>query len=362
MKKLNILFVINDLGAGGAERVCSILANYFSDIYLITIVLGKNNIVYELNNKIKVDCLDFEYQLSGFNKITEMKKRRHKLKKYLTENQFDIIVSFGYSTNMLVGAVSVLYNEKIKSKNIIYCEHNNHKALKGYISTYLRNKLYQKCSTLVSLTEHDSEYYRSKKINSVVINNPINKTSVCSDLTKNNIIFIGRLEHQKNIPELILVIRDLVYSNKDYNIFIIGQGSQKKYLLSELVKLNLLQNVKYIEMSSMISDFYANARALILVSHYEGLPMVLIEALSYGVPQVSYNCPTGPSNIIIDNITGRLIPHYDRNSFVAAVNEINDNDKLAMTMSMNSIEESKKYQIDNISSSWNDLFKRDLNA
>lgn len=356
MKK--IAFYINNLGAGGAERVCVNLANYLCDYADITIVTGNCVSEYAISNKVNTVSLDFNYALTKGKKIVEVFRRRRKLASYFKENDFDVIVGFGFSVNILIGLIFIPCFGNKKRPKLIFCEHNNHTAIKSKLLVFIRNYIYKNYGELLVLTKRDKDYYCQNSINSRVINNPIPKYHHYSKLNKNKFLFVGRLEYQKNIPGLVSIIRKCCQVNPEFEFTIVGDGSLKGYLLSSLSELINCGRVKYLPKTNDVSKYYIESRALLLMSHYEGLPMVLIESLAHGLPQISYDCPTGPAEIV-NNDTGYLVELYDEDDFISKIMLLNNNDSIAYSMSLASKIASEKYDIERVGESWIELLYKD---
>src|SRR5690606_30927743 len=115
-----------------------------------------------------------------------------------------------------------------------------------------------------------------------------------------SIIAIGRYTFQKGFDKLIEIWNQFV---KEYRIpsgwklQIIGQGEDQE-LLERLIKKYELKNVELVGPTSNIGLYYSEASFLVMTSRFEGLPMTLIEAQSYGLPIISFDCLTGPSEVL----------------------------------------------------------------
>jgi len=141
-----------------------------------------------------------------------------------------------------------------------------------------------------------------------VINNPINNKIEgfvkCNEVIKSNsekyILCVGRLEHQKAFDVAIRVFAEVVKFFPDITLKIVGEGSMHHQLLNYVESLDLCENVVFEGYQENMIPFYVDAEATLLTSIYEGFPNSLVESICLGTPVVSFDCPSGPGEIIID--------------------------------------------------------------
>lgn len=133
------------------------------------------------------------------------------------------------------------------------------------------------------------------------------------------ILAVGSLKDQKNHPLLLHAFAEL--SRPDARLMILGQGENEALLRSTATKLGIGDRVIFPGFHPDPSPFYATADLFVLSSDYEGLPTVLIEALSFGLPVVSTDCPSGPAEILENGRWGRLTPVGDAEALARAMDE-----------------------------------------
>ncbi len=139
----------------------------------------------------------------------------------------------------------------------------------------------------------------SNRSKMIYIYNPLSKQfyDVNVNYKKDNyFLMVGRLDTQKGYKYIIEALNKCRSYNKDFNLKILGDGRLRKSLETEIEKYGL--NVELLGNVKDVINYYSSAKALILTSVYEGFPNVLLEALSCGCPIISFDCPTGPSEII----------------------------------------------------------------
>lgn len=142
----------------------------------------------------------------------------------------------------------------------------------------------------------------------------------------------------------------------DWNLQIIGSGEEEANLQS-YIKQNELLNVEMIPHTSNIKEYYNNAELFVFTSKMEGFGMVLLEAMSFGIPCISFDCPSGPRDIIEDNRNGYLIPCYDEELFAEKICDyIQKSSELKEKMQQEAIDTIRNWNNDNIIQKWLSLF------
>ncbi|MBL4806544.1 MAG: glycosyltransferase [Rhodobacteraceae bacterium] len=132
-------------------------------------------------------------------------------------------------------------------------------------------------------------------------------------------LFVGRLTKQKNLPFLFECMKT---ASSTYILWIVGGGPEEAALKELVKKSNLDDRILFYGHKNDTAEFYRNADCFVLTSNYEGFPNVLLEAMSYGLPLISINCPSGPSEIITSLQIGHLISSNDSAGFIAAMENV----------------------------------------
>jgi glycosyltransferase involved in cell wall biosynthesis len=142
---------------------------------------------------------------------------------------------------------------------------------------------------------------------------------MASHVKTDNILFIGRLVDQKNPFAAIEILRNM--DNSRATLKFVGEGDLEILLKEKVAEFGLEARVSFLGRKGDVTTFLQEADVLILPSKYEGFGMVLAESIACGVPVVSFDCPTGPSEIIIDGINGYLIPQGNIDLFAKKLNQ-----------------------------------------
>ena len=354
MKKIGILVYDFSL-VGGAEKVAKNLALELSnenEIFVISLFEAKENVQNPKYNYVNL----FDKTISITKNLIKISK---KLKKYLIKNQIDILLLITAGVNG-VGILSTI-GTNVKT---IYCEHSN-----------LENKTYGKkhilrqwigakfADIIVTLTERDKEnfkkefFIKEKRIESIPnwIENKNNSKDIIYNSNSKKIITVGRLEKVKGYDNLLNVAKIVNEKHPDWTWDICGGGSLYEELNTKIKEeklenfLHLKGNVKNIE------QIYKEYSFFVMTSYYEGLPLSLLEAQINNLPIISFDCPTGPSEIIENNQNGYLVNCYDVEQMAAKINDLIENKERRIEFSRKSNLNLKKYEKQEVLKKWNNL-------
>lgn len=213
----------------------------------------------------------------------------------------------------------------------------------------------------VVLTEADAETYRRSfpaAANRVhVIRNPAPWPVLASPKQRRQIVVaVGKLGGRKGFDRLIDAYRPLAKRRPNWQLHIYGDGPKREQLSRLIMKSNLGDAIFLKGHSDRIEEVLEEASIFALTSRYEGLPMVLIEAMTKGLPIVSLDCPHGPAEIVVDKVTGSLVPDNDVRAFRIALLKLMDQPQTRARMSEQTLRHAEQYQPDRITQAWRDLF------
>ncbi|MDG4953476.1 glycosyltransferase family 4 protein [Actinobacillus equuli] len=344
---MKILFIVNGLSEmAGTERVVCLLANLFSqDLgYEITIVNRKtdgDSVAYTLNNSIVVHRFSGNYLQFYL-----------KLNKFIKEEYFDhILVHNMGKLALLCSLLKIPLNTKLCS-----LEHSSFISRPLWIRI-LSKILYKKFYNVISLTKADEKCYKKYNCNVITINNispySVEINNLEYDIFSKKIIAIGRLVHEKNFMALLKAWSLIFRKYPEWTLEIYGKG-EEEILLNDYIKINHMYNVKLCGIRDNLSSVYADAAFLVMTSRYEGLGLVLIEAQSFHIPLIAFDCPYGPATVIEHNRNGLLVQNQNIEQLALAMESLILSPEKRLTFSENSKVVSKKYQKEHILSCWKD--------
>lgn len=225
-------------------------------------------------------------------------------------------------------------------------------------SRAIRAIMYRFLDKVVVVTDNDKENYR-RLSNVVTIENSLSfKTDRYADTQKREILAVGRLVYQKGFDLLLEVFERILPELKQNNwrLNIYGEGELKEDLLQKIAEGQLQDYVKIHAVTKDILNVYLSHSIYVMTSRYEGLPFVLLEAQTCGLPIVSFDCPEGPSAVINDGENGYLIENSNIEQFAGKLAELMENEELRKKMSRQAKQDSGKYSEEVIFEKWNNLF------
>lgn len=330
---------------GGAESVAFNMAEELSKthkVHLISLFDQKGyskdeNKAYSVHvlNSVTVSIPTHIFSLSG------------KLRKVLKENSIDIL----FAITAGVVTVAVMATASLKTKTV-YCEHSNLEnktyGKKHEIRQYIGAKC---CNVVVALTERDRQNFVKKyglaedKVLAIPNWFVYDENSDHSyDANSKLIISAGRLEAVKGYDLLLEVAQKVKEKHPDWHWDIYGEGSLHRKL-EQCISESGLNN--FITLKGNVVDLnkrYKDYSMFVMTSYYEGLPLVLLEAQVANLPIISFDCPTGPGEIVEDGKNGFLVETYNTDVMSKKVNMLIENAKLRVDFSENS-----RLRIDNFS-------------
>lgn len=216
----------------------------------------------------------------------------------------------------------------------------------------------RKYDRIVLLTSEDKELNWRKKSCISVIPNPSGLcTGNCASLEDKRVIAVGRLSYQKNYASMIRAFSDVAKRFPEWRLDIYGDGDERDSLKQLISELSLENIVNLRGSTQNVYGEMLHSSLLTLSSRFEGLPMVLIEAISCGLPVVSYACPCGPKDIITDGVDGFIVPVGDEKMLADRICKLIENDSLRRKMGAAAQEKSRQYSLDRIIPMWMDLFE-----
>lgn len=229
-----------------------------------------------------------------------------------------------------------------------------------------RKMAVRKADAVVLLTEEDKQYlenHTTKKrakllvIPNVIRTDLIGKRDLKPVLNRpKQILFIGRLARQKQVPELIDIWNRIEKQHPDWKLIIVGDGVER-VPVEEKIQNYGLKNVQLEGKQKEVSSYLSDSQILVFTSRFEGFGLVLIEGLQFGLTEISFDCPCGPKEIIENANNGYIIDNFDQNVFAQKLSELMENDNLRKQFSERSLDLSKNYLPEKIIPQWKKLFE-----
>lgn len=235
-----------------------------------------------------------------------------------------------------------------------------------HIGTYTKElrsamrRLYPNLDLYVTLTERDAEAWRTTLPDGprvISVPNAVPDTGAGrSPLTDRVVIAAGRLTWQKGFGRLIPIWRQVVAEHPDWTLRIFGDGYQRDKLRSLVAEHGLEGTVQLRGHSSRLHDEMRRASIFVMPSRFEGFPMILLEAMSCGLPPVVYDFPNGARELVTDGVNGRLLPERDAEGMAAALSQLMTDEELRRKLAQQAAAAVDGYRLDTIAARWERIF------
>ena len=351
MKRL--AFVISSLGAGGAEKVLSLMSHYFAQkgISLTLISLGDSKSFYPLPTQAKIIALGECRSSKGvIDSLFQNLRRIQKLRQALRAARPDLILSFMTETNIL----SIIAAKSLGIP-VIASEHTNYLWQPSRLWNRLRHLLYPLASATTLLTQRDKENHYGFLPQAKILPNPFDFPPLSLTPKEKIILGVGRLIKDKGFDRLIRAFSQV--SMGDYQLLIAGEGEEGARLEELIQSLGMEEKIHLLGSQKEIYPLYERASIFVLPSSMEGLSNALIEAMSMGCAVISFDCPYGPSEVITPQENGLLVPLHDEVALQEAMERLIQEEPLRQKLSQNAPKVRERFAIDKVMPQWEELMR-----
>lgn len=374
-KGMKIVYLIHSTyNPGGMERVLLNKVRYLVeekgwDVTVVTTDQHERPSFYPFPEGVKKIDLEVNYsedngkpflkKLLGFLKRRRLHEKRFKV--LLEQIRPDVVDCFypgecSFVPGLKDGSKKVM--ELHQSK--LFHHQYNRTGLMGLadkVRARMDERLVRKFDRFVVLTEEDAKMW-GEMPNIRVIPNAANfiaqKYSGCSE---KRVIAVGRLDYQKGFDRLILVWEKVHEKMPDWRLDIFGQGEWKAMLQGMIDERGLQDCVRLNGPTKDIGKEYAESSMLVMSSHYEGFPMVMIEAMACGLPALCFDFKCGPRDIIVEGENGLIVPDGDIEGLAEAIVRLMRDDELRKRMGENAKRVVETYSEEKVMRKWVSLYE-----
>lgn len=360
--------------SGGMERVLANKANYLVrhgyEVVIATSDQRGQKPFFELDPAIRCVDLGINYEKNNgksfLNKLLhypfKLYRHRKRMSALLKKEQPDITISMycneaSFLPSIKDGSKKVLEIHFSKFKRMQYGRKGVWRMVDCWRSR-MDERLVHRYDKFIVLTEEDKGYWGNLPNIEVIPNARSFTTTQCAELTAKRVVAIGRYSHQKGFERLIEAWKPIAKKWPDWHLDIIGDGEERITLQQQIDNLELTPYIQLQEPTNCIGTYYLNSSILALSSRYEGLPMVLIEAQTFGLPIVAFGCKCGPKDVIEQGKTGILVREGDIAGLSQALESLISNDTLRIQMGRDAKLASVRYDENNIMKLWIVLFNQ----
>lgn len=375
-------------GSGGHQRITAAKMNYLVDrgyeVYLITSSQAGRPFFYELDPRIKHLDLDIRHDLyeslprfrAHRERFRKLRLHRKRLEQVLMEIRPDITIVPGYYENQFAykikdGSIKVIEHHSTKYWNVYLYRSMIQSSLNpslwmrlnfglrglwGYLMTAKYSWCDRHYDVLVLLTEAERESFKWHPRTEVIPNPKSLELGTPSSLSEKVVLSVGQLVPSKNFGELIAIWSEVVKGFPDWKLRILGGGYMQEALEGRIKQLGLEGQAELVGEVSDVAPYYLSSSLCASTSLYEGFSLFLAEGAEAGLPLLSYDCPTGPGDIIQEGKNGYLVELGDRATFVARLREMLSNAELRRSMGKAARESAERYAPERVMKAWDELF------
>jgi GalNAc-alpha-(1->4)-GalNAc-alpha-(1->3)-diNAcBac-PP-undecaprenol alpha-1,4-N-acetyl-D-galactosaminyltransferase len=363
---MRLTLVISSLLSGGAERVLSAMANYWAksgkEITLSTLD-SKGSDFYDLHPGVKRIGLGLMYESADFFSAIKNNWRRIKvLRHQIILSRPHAVISFVDRLNVLVLLATMgLGLEVIVSERIDPRYHDC-----GHFWSLMRRVTYSWSSMVVGQTDQVHPWLEEivGKGSTAAIPNPIpylennvlDNASISDVIGASEpaptVIAMGRFSLQKGFDMLIKAFAEAIKCNPMWRLVILGNGVERKRLIQLTNSLHIAEKVFLPGIIKNPVPLISQADIFVMSSRYEGFPNALMEAMACGRPVISFDCPSGPHEIIRDGVDGVLVPPEDIDALASAIGRLMSDEKERRRLASRAVEVSKRFGLEKVMGMW----------
>lgn len=364
---IHLTLVISSLSCGGAERVMSIMANYWADkgwkIDLLTLDDGTEPPFYKLDCRVRYVPLGLTQDSSNaLIAIRNNLKRIQILRAAISESKPNAAIAFVEKTNVIT-----LLATRGLNVPVVVSERTDPAMFSiGKIWGQLRQRTYPLAHRLVVQSKGALSYFSPQiQVRTIIIPNPVlpppeRKHRTNKPLVERAIIAVGRLGEEKGFDLLIRAFACLKDVHPDWRLTILGEGSLRRELEALREQLGLSHRIHLPGRVKNPYEYLNQADIFVLSSRFEGFPNALCEAMACALPVIATDCPSGPREIVRDGVDGILVPNKDVKALTVAMDRLMSDAGERKRLSERALEVTERFSLDKVMGMWEELLSQVL--
>nr|WP_315845760.1 glycosyltransferase family 4 protein [uncultured Achromobacter sp.] len=365
-RALRVLLFIHSLHGGGAERVAADLSAHWAQMgreVMVVTQASADGDVYALHPDVRREVLHTAGEGGGLRGIWSNVQRVRALRRVIKAFRPDIVLGMMTTASVL----SVLASAGLGCR-VIATEHTHppSQTLSG-LWLRLRRLTYPRAARVVALTRGTADWIEQHVPGSrlAVIPNAVHwplpraeplLAPVSGDGRK-RLLAVGRLHADKGFDLLIQAFATLAPSHPDWDLVILGEGDERAALEAQVDQAGLASRVSMPGRAGNVGDWYQSADLYVLTSRFEGLSNTLLESMASGLAAVSFDCDTGPREIVREGIDGVLVrPNGDVPALSKALADVMGNDAARQRMAQAATDVRDRFSAARVLQQWQELF------
>ena len=277
-----------------------------------------------------------------------------KLRKLLKHVKADIIIATEYPF-----AVAAVLSGAKKYSRLFSWEHHHFAWIqKNRFWATLAEMAYKRLNKIICLNETEAVHFEKFAATTVIPNFIENKSGQHSTLQNKQVLSVGWLIPRKGIDLMLMAAKEVLKNYPGWTWKLVGEGEMQQQVLDFIQKENLQDRfILQPPASSDLSSEYLQSSLFVFSSRFEAFPMVLLEAMSFGLPCISFDCPTGPADIISHGINGLLVEKENPGKLAQALSSLINDGERRRSMGQNAFENIKNFSPENIYELWSSSFQ-----
>jgi glycosyltransferase involved in cell wall biosynthesis len=347
----------------------SVMASHWAEkgwtVNLLTFDSGKVPPFYPLHSSVRHRALGLEGPTTGpVDAIRSNFARVRRLRSAIRETKPDIVIALMNETSVLtlLATVGTGIPVLVQEQNDPF-----HETIARQWDV-LRRWVYPRAAQVVVLTERSVGFFpRRIRQRTRVIPNPTIVTGeprnpVSGDGPPKTLIAMGRLVPQKGFDLLLQAFARVAKANPGWSLEILGEGHLRKELEAQVESLGLRDRVRLPGTTKQPHDKLRKADLFVMSSRHEGFPLSLCEAMACGLPAISFDCPTGPREIIRDGIDGILVPAENVAALGDTLGQLMSDPKRREALAKRAPEVLDRFSVEKVMGMWEALVAETLGA
>lgn len=366
---------------GGVDRVLTTKANYLAekmnyDVYIITDSQAGRPPVFPLSPKVHHIDLETDFDEQYHYNIVKrylcyrrlMKQYKMRMEETLSRIKPDITITtcgrdLDFLNSLTDGSIKMgeSHTTKAYMRNLYLMKQKGfpYSLVARHWEKKMENEV-KKLRAFIVLNEHDAKCWREFRDVTVIPNAIPFTVPTVSHVKNKRIISVGRFSIEKGIDRTLEIWKEVAKSHPEWRLDWYGEGQLIEDIQQKLESYHLRDSFHFNKPVQNIQDQYLQSDIYMMCSRHEAFPMVLLEAMSCGLPCIAFDCPFGPRSIITDGKNGFLVEDGNVQSYVNKLSKLMDNIEMREKMSKESKIASENYSQERIMQKWDSFFRSNL--
>lgn len=376
---MNITVMIPSMDRpGGIERVTAVQANYWSTRlhHHVTIITYRNpecNSYFPLDEGIGIinyPWFDYDIWYEKIPIIGSLVKMRRKTQLYhqrFVDLKSDLIVSMmhGPENNFLSYAAGDIptigvNHVTMEFRDGTYADNFMHKVYQVINYQFLKKNI-RNYNHVISLSKTDLLKLKAIGCRASFIPNPFSMPSCSADTLQHRekrIVMVGRIDHLKGQSRLLDIWAEMARKYPEWTLTFIGDGRDAEKLKKRCGELGIENQTEFTGNIKNVRERLLQAAIFAFTSRTESFGMVLLEAMSCGLPVVTYDCENGPRDIIDNYYNGFLVPDGDSDCFERRLSILMNDEHLRVKLATNALASVERFRDEVVMKEWDDLLEQ----